>query len=193
MDLIRTLIAQSLHEDDPFVILIDGRAGSGKTTLATALADQLEDCLLVHLDDYFLRPHQRTAERLSIPGGNVDAERLIDQLVCPLLHGEEGIIEPWSCSEQRFLEKRTVSVPRILILEGSYAMNDWTNPFGDLRIFVTCSPAIQQQAILNRSSAKVLEQFNQKWIPLEENYFEKDHIPDRADLILDLDNLHPDA
>lgn len=175
----------------PYIILIDGRAGSGKTTLGTALADLIPDSLLVHLDDYFLRPEQRTKERLAIPGGNVDAERLIDQLVDPLIHGLPGFYEPWSCKDQCFKNKRTVSVPKVLILEGSYAMNDWLNPYGQLRIFTTCSPAIQQAAILERSTPEKLEQFIQKWIPLEENYFEQLQGADRADLVLNMDRLHP--
>src|SRR5699024_12651195 len=52
---------------------IDGRCGSGKSTLAALLAARW-DCTLVHADDFFLRPEQRTPQRLAQPGGNFDRE-----------------------------------------------------------------------------------------------------------------------
>ena len=56
------------------LVAIDGRCTAGKTTLAASLQAQLE-CNVFHMDDFFLRPEQRTPERLRQPGGNVDFER----------------------------------------------------------------------------------------------------------------------
>ena len=56
------------------LVAIDGRCAAGKTTLAASLQAQLE-CNVFHMDDFFLRPEQRTSERLHQPGGNVDYER----------------------------------------------------------------------------------------------------------------------
>ena len=53
------------------VVAIDGRCGSGKTTLAAALQKEFS-CAVFHMDDFFLRPEQRTEERLAQPGGNAD-------------------------------------------------------------------------------------------------------------------------
>ena len=58
----------------PFVIAIDGRAASGKSTLAEQLSTLLE-ADVIHMDDFFLQPYQRTPERLAEIGGNVDYER----------------------------------------------------------------------------------------------------------------------
>ena len=42
--------------DKPRILVaIDGRCGSGKTTLAAALQEMLQ-CPVVHMDDFFLRP-----------------------------------------------------------------------------------------------------------------------------------------
>jgi hypothetical protein len=56
-------------------IAVDGHSASGKTTLAKILQDVYR-CTVFHMDDYFLRPEQRTPERLSKPGENVDHERV---------------------------------------------------------------------------------------------------------------------
>ena len=68
---IRTLLA---GEKPRIIAAIDGRCGSGKTTLAAWLMDQF-DGNLFHMDDFYLRSEQRTPERLAETGGNVDYER----------------------------------------------------------------------------------------------------------------------
>ena len=58
----------------PLLIAVEGRCASGKTTLASALQKEL-GCCVFHMDDFFLRPEQRTRERLLTAGGNIDYER----------------------------------------------------------------------------------------------------------------------
>ena len=58
----------------PYIVAIDGRCASGKSTLAAYLKSALA-CSVIHMDHFFLQPHQRTEKRLREPGGNVDYER----------------------------------------------------------------------------------------------------------------------
>ena len=74
-------------EQKRITIAIDGSCTSGKSTLAAALASEL-DCNLFHMDDFFLRPQQRTAERYAEAGGNVDYERFYREVLKPLKTGE---------------------------------------------------------------------------------------------------------
>ena len=46
------------------VIAIDGKCASGKSTLGLYLKNSL-DANLFHMDDFFLRPEQRTPERFA--------------------------------------------------------------------------------------------------------------------------------
>ena len=73
-------ILQKIHKlqkgQAPLVIAIDGRCGAGKTTLAQNLSQELS-CSVIHLDHFFLRPQQRTPERLKQSGGNFDRERFL--------------------------------------------------------------------------------------------------------------------
>ena len=43
----------------PVVLALDGRCGSGKTTMAAALAEQFPDSIVLHTDDFYLPPAQR--------------------------------------------------------------------------------------------------------------------------------------
>lgn len=63
-------IAHIITENDSKIIAIDGRCASGKTTLSAKL-QQLIPCNVIHMDHFFLRPEQRTPERLNTAGENV--------------------------------------------------------------------------------------------------------------------------
>ena len=69
------------------VIAIEGGSASGKTTLG-ALLETLYDCTVFHMDDFFLRPEQRTPERYAEVGGNIDRERFLEEVLIPLRQKE---------------------------------------------------------------------------------------------------------
>lgn len=48
----------------PVILAIDGRCGSGKTTLAGMIAHRYK-AEVIHMDDFLLRQEQRTPERLA--------------------------------------------------------------------------------------------------------------------------------
>ena len=79
---LKTILARIdalLSRQDRVIVAIEGSCGSGKTTLAALLAKH-RDCNVFHMDDFFLRPHQRTPERFAQPGGNVDYERFREEI-----------------------------------------------------------------------------------------------------------------
>ena len=87
-----------LAEKDRVVVTIDGPCASGKTTFANALAEKL-DCNLIHMDDFFLRPEQRTPERLAEVGGNFDRERFWDEVMNPIVRFDDIAYRPYLCSQ----------------------------------------------------------------------------------------------
>lgn len=66
---------RSMLEEGNVILALDGTSARGKTTLAAWLQQQFEDCAVYYMDDFILRPEQRTPERFSESGGNVDRER----------------------------------------------------------------------------------------------------------------------
>jgi shikimate kinase len=71
-----------LESKDRVLIAIDGYSGSGKSSLAEMI-QQRTDCNLFHMDDFFLQEYQRTPKRLLEPGGNVDYERFLEEVLIP--------------------------------------------------------------------------------------------------------------
>ncbi|MBR2727830.1 MAG: hypothetical protein IKD71_08060, partial [Solobacterium sp.] len=89
------ILVRELDRMPSFIIALDGRCASGKTTLAARLSAQL-DAQVLHMDDFFLRPEQRTPERYAEPGGNVDRERVYDVLK-QVKSGDAGAFRRFDC------------------------------------------------------------------------------------------------
>ncbi|MCF0145155.1 MAG: phosphoribulokinase [Eubacterium sp.] len=150
-------------------IAIDGRCASGKSTLAEQLCQALP-CTVFHMDDFFLRPEQRTAQRYAEPGGNIDHERFLSDVLEPLKTGSPFSYRPFDCHSMTLGEPVFVEPAEIIIAEGTYSCHPalWTHY--DLHIFLSVSPEEQESRIRSRDPAQA-EQFLKKWIPLEERYF----------------------
>ncbi len=178
-------IEKHLQEDRSLYLLIDGLCGSGKSTLAALLAD-LFPARTVHVDDFFLPPQKRTADRLAEPGGNVDYERIRAQ-VAEHLTDDSLSYDVFDCSVMAHTHRRTLPYAPLTIIEGSYACHP---AFGIpreanvLRIYVECEADVQEGRLLDRNGKSLLERFINEWIPMEREYNKAFHIRDNCDFII---------
>ena len=176
---IRTLLS---GEKLQVIIAIDGRCGSGKTTLAAWLMEQF-DGNLFHMDDFYLRREQRTPERLAETGGNVDYERFRKEVTVPLAAGREVLYRRFDCASFSLEEPVLFPLKRLNVVEGSYSMHPYFGEIYDLRVFMTIDPAVQEERIRRRNGEEKLRRFLSKWIPKEEAYFRKYH-PEQGALVI---------
>ena len=167
----------------PLLIALDGRCAAGKTTLANRLAEQY-GWGVIHLDDFFLQPAQRTPQRLAEPGGNLDRERLISEVLLPLTRHRPGVYRVFDCRTMGFAAvPRPLPAAPVVLLEGSYACHPDLRPLCGLHVFLTVDPGEQLRRLTARNPAR-LQDFRTRWIPMEEQYFRYFHIPDTCDLTL---------
>lgn len=174
-------VSELLQESHQVLIAVDGMSGSGKTTFANALS-KIQPSTLIHMDDFFLRPEQRTEERLSTPGGNADIERLLDEVVMPIYNDKNIIYRPFDCHTMDFLEPQTIEPKNTVIIEGSYSCHPKLFDFFDLHIFLYTDTVKQIDRILKRNGYEKAKIFVNKWIPLENKYFEHYKIKDKCEL-----------
>ena len=182
LNIIKTRVDRLLREKDRVIIAIEGPCASGKTTLAALLEEQY-DCNVFHMDDFFLRPEQRTESRFAQPGGNVDYERFREEVLIPLSLGLPFAYRPFSCQSFTLSEPVRVSPKRLNIVEGSYSLHPHFRDPYDLKILRTVDPEVQRQRILSRP-AFLHRRFFEEWIPMENRYLEAFSIPEQADLVL---------
>lgn len=164
-------------DKDTILVAIDGKCASGKTTLGNYL-QEIYNCNLFHLDDFFLQQHQRTEERLSQVGGNVDYERFQSEVLKPVAKGEDVTYRLYSCLEGRITEEILIKKHRLNIMEGAYSLHPYFNDPYDVKIFMNIDEKDQIDNIRKRNGEDKLQRFASEWIPKENKYFETFHIAD---------------
>lgn len=174
LDKIKKEIEQGLLKKgicSPYVIGIDGMSGSGKTTLGKLLQREYSDSNLFHMDDYFLQPYQKTPERSTEIGGNVDYERFMEEIILHLGDTDGFQYRTYDCHTQTLSSEIHITPKPLVIIEGAYSQHPYFgNPY-DLLIFCEISEEEQKRRILKRNGAKMLELFVGEWIPKENLYF----------------------
>ena len=182
-DAIAARVLALLETRSRVVVAVDGNCCAGKTTLAERLRVRL-GATVFHMDDFFLQPQMRTPERLQTPGGNVDAERFLREVLLPLSRGEAVSYARYSCKEDRLLEPETVTPTTVCLVEGAYSLHPLLAPYYDLKVFCRVDPALQLDRIRKRNGSAQLLVFQNRWIPLENRYFEAYFIGQNCDLVI---------
>lgn len=171
---------QGGHKGEVCTLAIDGRSASGKSTLAGKLQNHLS-CSVVHMDHFFLRPKQRTRERLKEPGGNIDRERFTEEVLLPLQSQRDFSYRIFDCHTMKFSGNVTVRRSPVIVIEGVYSCHpNWISRW-DITAFISVDTKTQLRRIEKRNGKEQTMPFVQKWIPMEEQYFKCFSIENRCD------------
>ena len=177
LNFICTVIEYKLQKGK-FVVAIDGRCGSGKTTVADFLADRFGG-RVIRMDHFFLPPEKRTEERLSLPGGNIDYERFLQE-IAPNIRESYPEYRAYDCHTDDYSTVKLLNQP-LTIVEGTYSLHPALRHLYDFRIFMDVSPEVQKERIISRDG-DYAQVFFDKWIPLEEKYFSALEIQENSDI-----------
>ena len=186
LEILRDILTAALdqHPTKPLVLALDGRCGSGKTTLANALAAQFPGCTVLHTDDFYLPPARRSPDWAHTPCANMDLARLRDEALRPAYAGQPVQYRAYSCREGAYQPAQELPTQPLVILEGSYSHHPLLTGYETLRVFVTCSKEEQTRRLQEREGERYAN-FAARWIPLEEGYFAKYQIAENADFVVD--------
>lgn len=163
------------------VVAIDGPCASGKSTVSKLLSSFFA-CPCIHMDDYFLRPEQRTSQREQEIGGNIDYERFDQEINQALLNHQDIHMRAFDCSSQQLRKEIVIEDPQWLIIEGSYAHHPKLDTLSKFKIFMDIDP-VEQMERLKKRSPQHLQSFIEKWIPMENAYFETFSIKEKSDYV----------
>lgn len=164
------------------VIAVEGGSASGKTTLSEML-EELYGCTVFHMDDFFLRPEQRTAERYAEPGGNVDRERFLEEVLIPLSENRPIDYRRFDCSTSGLASPVRIVPEKLTVIEGVYSMHPELSGYYDFSVFLEISSELQNARISKRNSPQAARRFRDEWIPLERMYFSQMKVKERCDMI----------
>ncbi|SDP58543.1 Uridine kinase [Klenkia soli] len=155
------------------LVLVDGPAGSGKTTFAGRLAAELDGAPVVHLDDLY-------------DGWTLDGvtERLAAWVLDPLGQGRDAEFAAYDWATGRFAVPTTVPARGALVVEGCGAASRAVDDAASLRIWVEAPPEVCAQRWAARGGA-AMTAFQPAWARAEGVVFAREGTRDRADLRVD--------
>lgn len=168
------------------LIGIDGLGASGKTTLAQELQKLRSDISVIHVDEFYRPASERTSGLIegAVVSPDFDWDRFEGQVIDPILRG-------FSVKYERFDWRRDVmhewvDVPQgnWIIIVGIYALQSRFFSYYDYTIWCELSREERIKRMTEREGDAVARQWQEKWLPREERYYEMDHPDKRASLIL---------
>lgn len=174
-------LAQTKVTAGPTVIAIDGRAASGKSTVAKLLEDIL-GADVIHMDDFFLPPALRCEDRLREVGGNVHYERFAEEVLPHLKRTDAFTYRIFDCGIMDYNGKKEIGGSDYIIVEGSYSCHPSFGNYADITVFSDVSADEQMRRVIKRNGTELAEMFRTRWIPMEEKYFETFTISAKTDI-----------
>lgn len=175
-------IARRLAHVPCAVLAIDGRCGSGKTTLAALLAQTLP-CRVVHMDDFYLPFAARRPDWRTTPLGNMDLGRCGARCSSPPVSGRDRLTA-YDCPHDALRPALLLPPRPLTVVEGSYSLARRCGPTMTSPSF---SPARRRSrpARLQAREGAYYPAFPACWIPLEEDYHRTYDVEHAADLVAD--------
>jgi uridine kinase len=182
------------------VVAIDGRSGSGKSTVAQALARDI-GAAIVPCDDFFaanvsnvewdaLTPEQRVAEA-------IDWRRLRREAIEPLRAGRPALwyafdfqAGPRSDGTYPLQEAPTEVGPKpVVLLDGAYSARPELADVLDVSVLVEAAPTTRRARLAAREAPDLLRRWHARWDAAEEHYFTRVRPPPAFDVVLRTDDV----
>ncbi|WP_156043839.1 uridine kinase [Cellulomonas sp. URHE0023] len=161
------------------LVVIDGPAGSGKTTTADVVARDAAalgaTAEVVHLDDLY-------AGWSGLEGSLWP--RLSAQVLEPLRRGRPGRYQRYDWPTGAFAEWVDVQVPEVLVLEGCGSARRAADAIAVLRVWVEAPADLRLERGLARDGADAREHWL-TWMTDEAAHFARERTRERADVRLD--------
>lgn len=153
------------------LIGIDGCGGSGKSTFAKRIQDNLPDTQIVHMDDFY-------------DGKHIIWQRVGEEVLEPLSHDENAKFQIYDWHNEKLADWREVNVGGIVVVEGILSLKPDLAEFYDYKIWVDCPREIRLKRGIERDGEQLRDVWVNQWMPSEDYYVLHEFPDQRADLIL---------
>jgi len=158
-----------------FLITIDGPAGSGKTTLAEVIHENLakggESVATIHMDDLYAGWDLALSSELT---------QSLEQILTAYFERGRIQIPQYDWLEERFSSPLTINSPNVLILEGVGSGQKITRDSADIKLWIEAPREIAFARVLERDGENIRPQM-QQWQVRESAHFLEEGTKSAAD------------
>ena len=170
-------IKKTSKRQKTFLIAIDGFGGSGKSTVAKFLKENLENVTVVEMDDFYSSELKRA-----------DFERVSEQVLKPLINDNVTRYQRYDWKSGSLMEWHTIEPGGIVIVEGVYAMHKDFQDAYDFKIWVDCQQEVGFKRGVERDKVRDgidnSDKWVQDWMPLEKEYVQSQNPQQNVDYII---------
>ena len=154
------------------VVAVDGRSGSGKTLLGTAVAEALA-CPVVHLDEVYP----------GWDGLEAGVTLATTHVLEPIARGERAAYPRWDWVRSRPGRTIPVDAGTHLVLEGSGALVPPAAAFAAVRVWVEAPTSVRKERALSRDGETYAPHWD-RWAAQEDAVYASVRPWETADLVL---------
>lgn len=169
-----------------YLIAIDGRGGSGKSTIANQISSAGDEVTVVRMDDFYRPSHERIGDQTTKPpGASFDWPRVLSDVIKPLKNNSNAQYRRYDWATDSLAETHIVTAGGIVIVEGCYSMLSPMCGYYDFTIWVECPVDECTNRGIARSGEHEREVWENEWIPIEDRYIREQDPKSRASLVID--------
>lgn len=189
-DAISTIKNSVDKKQRPVVIALDGRSGTGKSTIAKLLAAKL-DGVAIEADDFWIggsdgewdaRSPKEKYEKV------LDYRRLRKEVLEPLLSGKDANWHPFNWATGHGLSEKVLHAEpkKTIMLDGAYSSQPILQDIIDISILVDVPNDVERRArLVKREGPLYMADWHRRWDPAEDLYFSKVRPRESFDLIIE--------
>ena len=146
----------------PTIVSIDGVAGSGKTTLAQRIKNDLSEVEIIHMDDLYDGWTNPLSTQLST--------RIVNQILTPYIDGIPTKYKKYNWLLEKFDEEVYVPPTKYLILEGVGSGQKALRHLVDISIWIEFNPQLGFERVIKRDGEMIRNQMLDFLIVQDEHF-----------------------
>jgi uridine kinase len=185
---LRVLLEAIAGRRAPVLVALDGRSGTGKTTLAHSIATSL-DAAIVQSDDFFAGAgecHWAALTPAERANACIDWRRLRTQALEPLLAGRSGRWHPFDFASGGGSATMTIDCKpaTVILLDGAYSSRPEFADLIGLSVLLQLPDAIRRNRLLKREGTAYMTRWHETWDAAEDYYFTHVRPPQAFDIVI---------
>ena len=160
------------------IVVIDGPAGSGKTTLAKSLSGLLENCPIIHMDEIYEGWDNALTPKTS--------QDLVEWIINPLLEDKSIAFIKYDWNLEQRVEKIVIKNPKVIVIEGVGSSVSEISEHACLKLWIEVNEETGINRVLARDGRQIQEQM-QIWQSQESKFFIENNSKENSDIWIDGD------